>query len=92
MGQFPEHIVEYWPGVQNDNLIPNKPLRDHYRKAATGDQNTPIPKLNDFTKKWLDITARQVTSRRVKRRYRWKAHFYWCESFVLCYYCPKHSS
>ena len=52
--QFPAHTVKYWLGVQNDTLIPNKKLWDYYNYSAKKAQNTPIPDINDFAKRWLD--------------------------------------
>jgi len=52
--QFPAHTVKYWLGVQNDTLIPNIKLWQNYYVASNMSQNTQIPEINDFAKRWLD--------------------------------------
>ena len=52
--QFPAHTVKYREGVQNGTLISNIKLWQNYYVASNISQNTPIPDINDFAKRWLD--------------------------------------
>ena len=52
--QFPVHKTKYRLGVKNDTLISNMKLWQNYYVASNISQNTPIPDINDFAKRWLD--------------------------------------